>query len=241
MSRPKGSVNKKPKLSVVGGGASPGPGHNKSAEQLNDDQLQALTRQHAAKRAKLLDTEKKAKADRMNFDKVIKSDLGSTGLANIKLLEDLETPEGEARIKADMERQAMVARWAGLAIGTQGALFDTDRRPIEDRAFDDGKRDGMSGKTLAPPHAPDTVAYGRYVEGWHAGQALNAAGIKQKPPAAELLRKEGVEATGKPDEFDGAADGTGSVAGEQPDADDKPWPDDASIAAGKSAGPSATL
>lgn len=204
MGRPAGSKNK-PKLSVVGGVA--GPGHNRSQEQLTDDQLQGLTRQHAQKRKSLVDAEKKAKAARMNFDKVIKAELGEKGLDNIKLLEELDTPEGEARIKADMERQAMVARWAGLAIGTQGALFDTDRRPIEDRAFDDGKRDGMSGKTLAPPHAPDTAAYGRYVEGWHAGQAINAAGIK-KPPEAELLRKEGAEVTGKPDEFDAAAGGT---------------------------------
>ncbi|TJW14377.1 MAG: hypothetical protein E5W82_10395 [Mesorhizobium sp.] len=215
-------------MSVVGGAV--GPGHNRSAEQLSDDQLQGLTRQHGQKRAKLVEAEKKAKADRMNFDKIIKSDLGSTGLANIKLLDDLETPEGEARIKADMERQAMVARWAGLAIGTQGALFDTDRRPVEDRAFDDGKRDGMAGKTLSSPHAAGTEAYNKYVQGWHAGQAVNASGIKQKPPTDELLRKEGAEVTGQPDEFDEAAGGPSAVSDTiQEDADGAPWPDDADI------------
>ncbi|RVC05816.1 hypothetical protein EN883_03940 [Mesorhizobium sp. M7A.F.Ca.AU.002.06.1.1] len=216
-------------MSVVGGAA--GPGHNRSAEQLSDDQLQGLTRQHAAKRAKLLEAEKKTKADRMNFDKIIKSDLGATGLANIKLLLDLETPEGEARIKADMERQAMVARWAGLAIGTQGALFDQDRRPVEDRAFDDGKRDGMSGKTLATSHASGTEAYNKYVEGWHAGQAINAAGIRQKPPEAELLRKEGAEVTGLADEFDQASDGGSTASSDVSDDDEggEPWPDDVDI------------
>lgn len=207
MARPKGAKNR-PKLTVVGN--SPNVGHN----QPSDDQVQALTRQHAQKRAKLLEAEKRAKADRMNFDKVIKSDLGAHGLADIKLLEKLETPEGEEEVRAEMERRARVFRWAGIPIGTQGSLFDEDRRPIEDRAFDEGKRAGMEGKHCEPPHPAGTSAASRWVEGWHAGQAILATGFKKPADTPEVLRPEGNEPKGA-DDFDSAANG--GFGGGQPE------------------------
>lgn len=243
MARPKGSKNR-PKLTQVGP-ADAKPGHNsgKTMAQLSDDQTQALTRQHAAKRAKLVEAEKTAKANRMNFDRVIRSDLGEFGLANIKMLEQLETPEGEAKIRAEMERQMMVARWSGLPIGTQAALFDEDRRPIEERAHDSGKRAGMKGDNCAPPHAPGTPSYEPWIKGWHEGQAVLALGFK-KGPVDPVLRPEGNEPAG-PDAFDLASDAGGSVSSEEPDDGAAPaseerdaeptWPDDEAIADRQSA------
>lgn len=253
-----GRKSGKANLSVVG--SAPSVGHNsgdKTTAQISDEQMQALTRQHAQKRAKLVEAEKKAKADRLNFDKIIKSDLGADGLKNIKLLEDLETPEGEARVKAEIDRQLQVARWAGLPIGTQGSLWETDRRPITERAYDEGKRAGMDGKTMEPPHQQGTEAYGAWVQGWTDGQAVLAGGFK-KPASSELLRNEDKKNAG-PDDFDAAADG--SSGGGKPEAsggaqgaegadeatgsDGKPaaaagsdgegWPDDQAIAGRKSA------
>jgi hypothetical protein len=191
-------AKKEKALKAVGG-----IGHNSG--ELNDDQLQALTRQHAEKRSILVNAEKKAKADRMNFDKLIKAELGAKGLADIKLLEQLSTPEGEAELKAEMERQARVARWAGLQVGTQGSLFDEDRRTVGERAFDEGKRIGLSGGDCKPTHQPGTEAYEKFVEGWHAGQAVLAAGFKK--PEAELLRPESEDEDEGNDDFDAAANG----------------------------------
>src|SRR6185369_17881305 len=100
--RPPGSKNR-PKDST--NGAAPpqqpaGPGHNVPS----DSQLEALTRDYRAQRTAALAVEKKAKADRMNLDKKIKADLGAKGLADIKLLDQLSTPEGEADFKEEMER-----------------------------------------------------------------------------------------------------------------------------------------
>jgi ribosome modulation factor len=200
---------KKPNLTVVGGprAADAKPGHNSSG--LTDDQVQALTRQHSEKRAHLLELEKTAKANRMNFDKVIKSDLGAKGLADIKLLAELETEEGETKFKEEMERQARVARWAGLHVGMQGSLFDEDRRPIADRAYEEGKRAGLAGKDAKPPHAPGTEAHNEWMRGWHDGQAVLAAGFKKKEPQSELVKSEDPKPPSGPDDFDHSASAGG--------------------------------
>jgi hypothetical protein len=181
-----------------------GVGHNSG--ELNDDQLQALTRQHAQKRTRLVDEEKKAKAARMNFDKVIKAELGAKGLADIKLLEQLSTPEGEAELMAEMDRQARVARWAGLVIGTQGNLFGEDRRTAEEKAGEAGKRAGLSGENCQPPSGYSDACREAWIQSWHEGQAVLASGFMKKEPDAALLRPES-EDEGQSDDFNDAADG----------------------------------
>ncbi len=192
-----------PKLRVVGE-ADAGPGHN---SVLTDDQRQALTRQHAGKYFSLLEAKKKADADLRNHAKVVKSDLGEHGMVQIKLLQQLQTEEGEKKFREEMEAKATAARWAGLPIGAQGNLFDEDRRPIEEKAYEEGKSAGMAGKTANPPYSPGTPAYDRFMEGWHAGQAVLAQGFKKTKDSADLLRPETEETeTDGPDDFDAAAE-----------------------------------
>lgn len=233
MGRKPGSKNK-PKLAPVGA-ASAGPGHNRTIEQLSDDQLQGLTRQLAEKRGRLVQAEQKAKADRMNHDRLIKSELGEHGLADIKLLEKLETPEGEKELKERREREIRIARWAGLAMGAQGE-FELDRRPAAEKAFDDGKRTGMKGEDCKPPHAPGTEAYDEWIRGWHDGQAVLAGGFRKgpDPEAPELLREEGKEPAGAPDVFDEAAAGSAAAPVDEAAGGD-PWPDDKDVEAQKTA------
>lgn len=204
----------------AGGGSPVGHNSGATAEQISDDQLQALTRQHAAKRKTLIEAEKTAKANRMNHDKIIKSDLGAKGLADIKDLEVLSTPEGEAALKAELDRQLKVARWAGLQIGYQEDMFGVDKRPLKERAFDEGKRAGINGDAPNPPsnYSPASDGFNGWMEGWQAGQAAIFA-IK-KTDDSQLLRPAGNEDS-KGDELDKAADGGG---GEE-------WPDEAQIAA----------
>jgi ribosome modulation factor len=204
----------------VQGGPTPGAGHN----QMTDDQEQKLTRDHAAKRALLLAAEVKAKSDRMNFDKIIKSDLGAKGLDNIKLLERLEADDkGENSVKEDFERMAKVARWAGLQIGTQGSLFDDDRRSTTEKAFDEGKKAGMTSKD---PNSPYTGEAGQeWLRGWHEGQAIQAQKfMKPGPEAAEIVTTSDQSSKVKPDDFDKAASAS----------EGKAWPDDAQAEANAS-------
>lgn len=226
---------------VVGGpdAAPPAPrDHN----AMSDDQEQKLTRDHAARRQLLLKAETDAKAARLKFDKVIKADLGEFGLANIKLLEKLESDKGEDEIKADLDRRAKVARWAGLQVGTQGSLFEDDRRTMNEKAYAEGKRDGLKG---ADPKSPYSGEAGQeYMRGWHDGQAITLSGIKKTKPEAEIVTPKGNGKKSAPDEFDqaanGGAGGEAETATKTDGANDTPkvegegeqkWPDDEQVAA----------
>lgn len=190
---------RKPKLRVVGE-ADGGIGHN---SELTDDQRQGLTRQHARKYTQLLEAKKEADAAIRNFAKIVKADLGEHGLMMIKLLRQLDTDEGEQAFRAEMEAKAMAARWAGVPIGAQGNLFDEDRRPIGERAFEEGKAAGLDGKDPKPPYATGE-AHDEWMRGWHEGQKILAQGIGKGPVTADLLRPEGSEDTSSSDEFDAA-------------------------------------
>lgn len=151
------------------GGASAAP--KQTAEKLSEDQIYSLTEQHRKRYETLLAGKKTADTALRNFCKIIKADLGSEGLQDIKDLIVMSTPEGEASVKAKMERQARIMRWMNIPIGTQGALFgEPDRTPLKERAFNDGKRQGLAGETQSNPHHQSTEAYHAHNEGYEAGQ-----------------------------------------------------------------------
>ena len=184
MARPKGSKNK-PKIVPANTNASPPPPANHN--QLTDEQQQALFEQHKKKYEHFLGLKKKADADFKNACKLAKSELGDYAVDSIKDAIELETEEGEARFKARMERQVRVARWLGLAVGTQAELFGADRTPGDDRAFGEGKRAGMAGQERRPPYDAATSQSRKWMEGYDAGQEVNRSLMKDaiKPPKAK--------------------------------------------------------
>lgn len=155
-------------------GETPGIGHN----GLTDDQRAALTFDHKKKYEAALAAKRLADAALKQVCKVAKGDLGADAVADIKLMVELATDEGEAKLKADMERRLKVARWMGMPFGSQSDMFGEDRTPAVDRAFALGKKAGLAGETMQPPHAPETEQHRRWVEGFHEGQAVIAKGIK---------------------------------------------------------------
>jgi hypothetical protein len=221
--RPPGSKNK-PKLSVVGGGAA-GPGHN----SLSDKDEQALHFVHVRDYEKALAEKKTADANFKNVAKRIKAEGGSVD--DVKLTIQLRSPEGEKALKELMERQLRVARWNNLPVGTQAALFDEDRRPIEERAAAEGKKAGMEGKTLEVPniYPPDSPAGQAFIKGWHEGQAA-IFNIKPKDkPSAELLRPEAEAASDDRDVDDAlAGEDRGGPEESGREGEDGDWPDGAS-------------
>lgn len=185
MGRTPGSRNKKPTLATQNGEATkPAPlGHN----QLSDDETAKLFFQHKRAYSAALDTKKVAAAKFLETCKLAKAELGAGVVADIKTALELESEEGEAKIKAAIEAQLRVARWMNVPIGAQAEMFgEPDRTPAVDRAWAEGKRDGLQGLTLKPPYDPSTPQYGRYQEGWHAGQAVNGAGIRAPADDADL-------------------------------------------------------
>lgn len=160
---------------------APGPGHNAAPVELTDDQRQALFFQHRKQYSTLLAAKKAADAALKNACKLAKAELGDDAIDSIKDAILLETPEGEAELKARIERQMRVARWMGLPVGAQADLFGEDRTPAADKAFADGKRAGLAGETARPPHDPSTEQYRRWLSGHAEGQAVLAKGFGRMP------------------------------------------------------------
>ncbi len=157
------------------------------SNEMTDDQRYSLTAQHKDRYVLLLKAKKEADSALTAFGKIIKSDLGIEGLKNIKDLITMATPEGEEKLKAEMERQARVMRWLNIPIGTQGALFgDADRTPITERAYAAGKRQGLAGERHDNPHHVSTEAHTQFNEGFKEGQLILSQGFKKTDPAAAV-------------------------------------------------------
>ena len=146
-----------------------GIGHN----AMTDDQLAALFFMHKKSYSAALAAKKETDAAFRNCCKLAKSELGEDAVDSIKDAILLETEEGEAKIKARIERQLRVARWMAVPFGNQSDLFSdvADRTPAVDRAHAAGKRAGMEGAPNKPPHDPSVPQFDAWMEGWSAGQA----------------------------------------------------------------------
>lgn len=158
--------------------SGPGPGHN---SDLTDEQRQGLTYQYLTEWKQVLEVKKAADAGLKNKAKQIKADLGAHGLADIKLIIQLQTPEGEALLKAEIERKLRVARWEGAVAGTQFSFLEEDRTPSDDRAFAEGKRASLKGDPRKPPHDPSVPQYQAWLNGYAEGQAVIMKGFKPMP------------------------------------------------------------
>lgn len=174
MGRPKGSKNR-PKVlpdetaaRAVKNGSS--PGHNKPTADMTEDQRRALALQHKAAYEKALAVKKDGDAKFKNACKLIKADVGTDGVDLIKDMILAESEEGEAQLKARMERAMRAARYMSAPLGSQFEMFDGDRTPAVDRARDEGKKAGMEGAHCKPPYDTSVPQHDAWIEGWHEGQ-----------------------------------------------------------------------
>lgn len=190
--------------------SGPGPGHN---SDLTDEQRQGLTYQWKSSYEQKLAVKKAADADFKNVCKQIRADLGEKGVEDIKDIIQAQTPEGEARLKAEIERKMRIARWEGATHGTQFSFLEEDRTPSDDRAFAEGKRASLKGDPRKPPYDPSVPQYQAWLNGYAEGQVVIMKGFKpmpvETPPKMETAPVETAE-----------GDPIKNGAGE------KPWPDD---------------
>ena len=165
----------------------PTPAKKRSAEpisngavDLRDDELRALALNHKGLFSRALAAKKAKDADFRNACKKIKAELGDTGVAIIKAMVELDSPEGEAAVISRIRAQATAAKWAGLPVGTQIelSLGQPDRTPAVDRAYDEGKKASMENQPRKPPHAPETEASRAWFAGYDDNQRELAGGIK---------------------------------------------------------------
>jgi hypothetical protein len=185
--KPRGSGGDKPEKTE----------HAKAASKtdMTDDQLQALTAHHASAYKVALEAKKLHDANFKNCCKLAKAE-GVT-VDEIKLYLDIVTPEGQARVKAQVEMAARIARWRRATIGEQFKLFDDG----DTNSFQAGKEAGLAGDPLKVPTGRDIEEFSR---GWHEGQRIKISGIKtfQGERGAE-----DVETTAPGDELDDGAEG----------------------------------
>ena len=151
--------------------------------KMSDDERYSLTEKHRKKYEDLLFVKNTALENLAEHRKIIREDLGAKGLADIKDLIALSTPEGEEAMKLEMERKARVLRWMQVPIGTNGELFgEPDSRPITERAYNEGRRAGLAGEPHKNPHHQTNAAHDSYNDGFVQGQeALASRGFKPLP------------------------------------------------------------
>lgn len=136
------------------------------AEIIMDPDKRALFLSNKEKFKKLSDAVASASGKLRAHAKQIKAD-GFT-IDQIKVGIRVETPEGEAELRAEFEALLLAARYSGSALGQQLELFSTpDRTPAVDIAKDEGQRDSMEGKTASPKYDPSTPQHAAYMQAYH--------------------------------------------------------------------------
>lgn len=182
--RPKGSKNKakdpEAKAPETGNGSI---GHNKPPD-LTEDEKQALALQWMGKFETSLAAKNKAASEHSNLCKRMKTEIGDDAVDLVKDMLAMRSEEGEAKVRAAVERQMRAARYMAAPMGSQFEMFP-DRMPAEERAFAEGKRDAMAGEPLVNSYDPSVPQHDQYAQGWHAGQ--KAVSEAQRKRDAEVF------------------------------------------------------
>jgi len=169
----------------------------KTAEQLSDEQRQALLFSYKRKIKPLLVTEKNAKAAVTQTYEMAKKE----GIPKIelKIAMALESEEGEEKISSEFERFARVARWMGVKIGTQLDMFAGKQTQAEQH-YADGKRAALDDLPAKPPSHLGQAAAEHWLSGHAEGRkALNTERAEGFKPlgehVADLAEKAGIAAS----------------------------------------------
>lgn len=157
-------------------------GESKAAEsrknsELTEGERQALHYRHCREYEVALAAKKKSDAEIKNVGKRIKAEHDS--VAKVKKTIEARSPEGEAKLKAEIAETAEVLRWSGVSVGETAELFPEDRTPGVDRARAEGRRAGLDGQAAKPPHDPSVPQYGAWMDGWQDGQGELASAFQK--------------------------------------------------------------
>lgn len=148
-----------------------------------DEENRKLFLHHLPKIKALKDKQARATADLRNGYKTAKAE-GSFTKEDFETAIQIEDAEREAKTKARIARQLVIARYMGKSLGSQLELFmEPDRTPSSDIAFDEGKKAALSNEPAKPSYDPSTEQYRRYMEGYHSvSEGRVKSGIKPLHP-----------------------------------------------------------
>ena len=136
---------------------------------LTDDERQKLFFKHERDLAPILARESMVKAELKKVYANAKQD----GFHKFEFVyaRQFATPEGEAAIAAKQEALYRIARWKGVALGTQADLFAEDTR--RDEHFEEGKRANFAGNARKPPPHLNTDDANRWFAGFDHASDVN--------------------------------------------------------------------
>lgn len=179
--KPRTRKPKEPKIHEVED-ETPQIAHNQP--ELTDDERRALMLIHKKNYTFALAAKKAAATAFLGVCKKAKAECGENAVDDIKDALAFEAPGGQLAFEAEMARKHKVARWMNLPVGSMPTFFEvTDRRPAEDRSYDDGKISGMAGEVCKPPeHTADSQ---KWIAGWQDGQAVLASAFSKTKVAEE--------------------------------------------------------
>lgn len=170
---------------------SAGEGHNSG--ELTANERAALRMHHVRK---LLDIGEKLKPifeERKTARATAKAD--GFKLSEIDAAIRLATMDDTSIFVDEIKELIAIAQaFNALPPGEQGDLFP-DRRPKDERCFDEGRVAGLAGKNPEPPYGADSEQGQQWLSGWHEGQRimredLEAAMLKRnaEKPGDELIK-----------------------------------------------------
>ena len=142
------------------------PGHNVEADRRDYEDQRFL---NALAKVKGLNSEKaeNAAAYKLVYDSL--KDLGFTK-QDVKFALELE--EKDARQVIDtMARRIRIAKLLGHGLSRQFEMFDEDRTPIDERAYEEGLAAGKKRESATNPYDLSTEAGQKWQEGMNDGTA----------------------------------------------------------------------
>ena len=110
---------------------------------------------------------------------------GGFAKADFDYARQLETAEQEAKTRAKIARNLLIAKYVGSDLGAQLDMFlEPSRVDSSERATEEGQRDSMEGKTAKPSYDPSTPQYRAYMDAYNADQEKRIkGGITKLEPA----------------------------------------------------------
>lgn len=91
--------------------------------------------------------------------------------ADVKWAMELEDKDA-ADVLATMKRRLRIAKMLGHGVARQIEMFDEDRTPIEERAYDEGLAAGKLRKDMSNPYGLESAPGQAYQRGFNDGTAF---------------------------------------------------------------------
>ncbi|MBO6511538.1 MAG: hypothetical protein JJ979_24160 [Roseibium sp.] len=143
-----------------------GQGHNSG---LTDNQERALFFNHLKKIKASKEKLEELKASHARLFKAAKADGFLKKDMEFALRLQGDDSNGEELLE-ERRRQQRIALWLQHPVGTQMEMFDEDRTPATEKAFELGKNAGMEGQTCISPYDASTEMSQAWINGWSEGQ-----------------------------------------------------------------------